>query len=114
MSIESAYCPDAGDIIWINFDPQSGREQAGRRPAFVLSAKVYNAATRLCVLCPVTSKVKGFRFEVPLPAGYSIQGVVLTDQIKSLDWSLRNAAFADKCVEINLEVAARLRALLQL
>jgi mRNA interferase MazF len=114
MSGDLAYCPDAGDVIWINFDPQIGREQAGRRPAFVLSAKAYNAATRLCILCPVTSKIKGFRFEVLLPAECSITGVVLTDQIKSLDWSLRNSAFADKCPEICPEVSARLRALLQL
>ncbi len=114
MNGELAYCPNAGDIIWINFDPQPGREQAGRRPAYVLSAKPYNVATRLCVLCPVTSKIKGFRFEVMLPDTSVIQGVVLTDQIKSLDWSLRRSAFACKCPDIAGEVAARLRALLQL
>ena len=114
MSGDLAYCPDVGDIIWINFDPQIGHEQAGRRPAYVLSSKPYNTATRLCILCPVTSKIKGFRFEVVLPVTSSIQGVVLTDQIKSLDWSLRRSAFADKCPEIGGEVAARLRALLHL
>lgn len=114
MSGDLAYCPEAGDIIWLDFDPQIGHEQAGRRPAYVLSAKAYNAATRLCILCPVTSKIKRFRFEVLLPANCSIKGVVLTDQIKSLDWSLRRSAYADKCPEINAEISARLRPLLGL
>jgi mRNA interferase MazF len=74
-----AYCPEAGDIIRINFDPQEGREQWGRRPALVLSPRSYNQRSRLCVLCPITSEAKAYPFEVPLPAGQRVTGVVLAD-----------------------------------
>ncbi len=84
-----AYIPDRGHIIWINFDPQAGREQAHHRPALVLSPKSYNRKTSLCLLCPLTSQVKGYPFEVSIPG--KVPSVVLADQVKSLDWRVRDA-----------------------
>jgi mRNA interferase MazF len=83
--------PDRGDIVWVSLTPQAGHEQSGRRPALVLSPSRYNAKVRLALLCPITSQVKGYPFEVPLPEGLPISGVVLADQVKSLDWTARNA-----------------------
>jgi mRNA interferase MazF len=80
--------------VWLSFDPQAGHEQAGRRPAFVLSPEAYNRKTGLFLACPITSKVKGYPFEVALPVGLSVTGVILADQIKSLDWKVRKAEFA--------------------
>ena len=85
----AGYVPDAGDIVWIDFDPQAGREQAGHRPALVLSPATYNDKTSLMLCCPMTTRVKGYPFEVTI-AG-SKDGVVLADQVKSLDWRKRNA-----------------------
>lgn len=87
------YCPDRGHIIWINFDPKSGHEQMGRRPAIILSPKSYNSLTQLAIVCPITKSVKGYPFEVPIPEKCRIEGVVLSDHIKSLDWLMRNAEF---------------------
>jgi mRNA interferase MazF len=89
-----SYVPKRGDLVWLTFDPQAGHEQAGRRPAFVLSPEGYNRKTSLFLACPVTSQVKGYPFEVALPAGLSVSGVILADQIKSLDWKERKAQFA--------------------
>ncbi len=86
-----AYCPEAGDFIWISFDPQEGTEQRGRRPALVLSPRIYNQRSRLCVLCPITNGAKGYPFEVPIPAGQTVTGVVLADQVKSQSWDVRDA-----------------------
>ncbi len=88
------YIPRRGDVVWLTFDPQAGHEQAGRRPAFVVSPEAYNRKTGLFLACPVTSRVKGYPFEVPLPAEGAVSGVVLSDQIKSLDWKARQAEFA--------------------
>ena len=87
------YVPSRGDIVWLNFTPQTGHEQAGHRPALLLSPKEYNAITSLALCCPITSQVKGYPFEVALPMDVSITGVVLADQIKSLDWRARRARF---------------------
>jgi mRNA interferase MazF len=87
------YIPERGDAIWLVFDPQAGHEQAGRRPAVVLSPKAYNAKSSLCLVCPITSKVKGYPFEVAIPSNLPIQGVILSDQIISLDWKARKAEF---------------------
>ncbi len=106
-----AYIPDRGHIIWIDFDPQAGREQARHRPALVLSPKAYNRKTSLCVLCPMTSQVKGYPFEV-LVAGKE-PSVVLADQVKSLDWRARKAkkkAVAD--AKVLDEVVGKLSALI--
>jgi mRNA interferase MazF len=88
------YFPRRGDIVWLSCDPQAGHEQAGRRPAFVLSPENYNRKTGLFLACPITSKVKGYPFEVALPEGLTVSGVILADQIKSLDWKVRRAEFA--------------------
>ena len=87
------YVPDTGHIVWLRFSPQAGREQAGRRPALVLSPHSYNEKTGLALFCPITSKVKGYPFEVMMPAAGAVTGVVLADQIRSLDWRARGASF---------------------
>ena len=86
-----AYVPQCGDVVWITLNPQAGHEQAGRRPAVVLSPRSYNGKTGLAILCPVTSQVKGYPFEVLLPEGLLVSGAILSDQVKSLDWHARNA-----------------------
>ena len=91
MVVSPAYVPERGDIIWITLNPQAGHEQAGRRPAVVLSPKSYNDSVGLAILCPITSQVKGYPFEALLPAGLPTAGVILSDQVKSLDWRARNA-----------------------
>ena len=87
------YVPERGDAVWVTLDPQSGHEQAGRRPALVLSPATYNGRVGLALFCPVTGQVKGYPFEVPLPEGLPVSGVVLADQVKSLDWQERHAEF---------------------
>ena len=89
----TSYVPRRGDLIWLSFDPQAGHEQAGHRPAFVLSPESYNRKTSLLLACPLTSKVKGYPFEVALPAGLPVGGVILADQVKNLDWKVRKAEF---------------------
>lgn len=83
------FVPDRGDVVRISFDPQAGREQAGRRPAYVLSPRFYNERVGLAVVCPITRRVKGYPFEVQIPKGHPVVGVVLADQVKSLDWLAR-------------------------
>jgi mRNA interferase MazF len=87
------YVPHRGDLIWLTFDPQAGREQTGRRPALVLSPERYNGRVGLALVCPITSKVKAYPFEVGLPEGLPIRGVILSDQMRSLDWRVRQASF---------------------
>jgi mRNA interferase MazF len=87
-----AFIPERCDIIWIEMNPQSGHEQAGRRPALVLSPAHYNGRTGLALLCPITSQSKGYPFEVALPSDSGATGVVLADQVRSLDWRARNGA----------------------
>jgi mRNA interferase MazF len=99
----SDYIPRRGDIVWLDFKPQTGREQDGRRPAVVLSNSSYNKIVGLAVFCPITSKVKNYPFEVPLPEKSDVQGVILADQIKSLDWKQRNAGFIAKLDDQILE-----------
>ena len=108
-----SYVPKRGDLVWLTFDPQAGHEQAGRRPAFVLSPEAYNRKTSLFLACPVTSRVKGYPFEVPIPNGLKATGVILSDQVKNLDWKARNAQFCCKVHESTLsEVLNRLGTLL--
>ena len=87
------YVPARGDVVWITFNPQAGHEQAGRRPALVLSPSSYNGKVGLAILCPITSQVKGYPFEVTIPTGAKLGGVILADQVKSLDWRIRKAEF---------------------
>lgn len=91
----SRYVPDAGDIAWLDFDPQAGREQASRRPSLVLTDQAYNLASGLAVVCPLTSKRKPYPFALPVVVG-KVEGAVLVDHIKSMDWKARNVAFHSK------------------
>jgi mRNA interferase MazF len=88
-----SYVPEAGDLVWLTFDPQAGREQSGRRPALVISPASYNRKSELALVCPITSRVKKYPFEVPLPAGLPVSGMILADQVKSLDWLEGRAEF---------------------
>ena len=90
------YIPDRGDMVWLTFTPQAGHEQAGRRPALVISPVLYNKKVGLAIFCPITSKIKGYPFEVKIPKGLIVGGVVLSDQVKSLDWRARKASFCCK------------------
>jgi len=85
------YVPQCGDVVWITLNPKAGHEQAGRRPAVVLSPENYNDKIGLAILCPITNQVKGYPFEVLLPTGLPMTGAILSDQVKSLDWRARNA-----------------------
>ncbi|HHT9114349.1 MAG: endoribonuclease MazF [Planctomycetes bacterium] len=89
--VKKGYVPQRGDVVWITLNPQSGHEQAGRRPAVVLSPGIYNEKVELAILCPVTNQIKGYPFEVLMPDGLPVSGVILADQIKSLDWRVRDA-----------------------
>ena len=107
------YIPERGDIVWIDFNPQAGHEQSGRRPAVVLSKASYNGKVGLVILCPITNQVKGYPFEVLIPEGLPVIGVVLSDQVKSLDWRMRHADFIAKLPDTTLkQVLQRLRTLL--
>lgn len=113
MRRKSAYVPERGDAVWITLDPQAGHEQAGRRPALVLSPSAYNGRVGLALLCPITSKAKGYPFEVPLPPESPVTGVVGADQVKSLDWKARQASRIGAVPpEVVAEVVRRLQTLL--
>jgi mRNA interferase MazF len=104
--------PNRGDLVWISLNPQAGHEQAGRRPALVVSPAEYNRRVGLALMCPITSKAKGYPFEVPLPNNLKITGVVLSDQVKSLDWRARETQVADVAPETTVaEVLGKLNAL---
>lgn len=105
--------PDRGDLVWIDFDPQSGHEQAGRRPALVLSPRAYHQVSPYAVVCPITHTVKGYPFEVLLPEGLPISGAVLADQVKSIDRRSRRIEPAGKAPDsVVQEVVARILPLL--
>jgi mRNA interferase MazF len=87
------YTPKRGDFVYVNFDPQAGHEQAGRRPAIVLSPIEFNQSTGFAVVCPITNQVKGYPFEIPVPSESGLTGVVLTDQMRTFDWNARNFQF---------------------
>jgi mRNA interferase MazF len=89
----TSYVPERGHVVWLLFTPQAGREQAGRRPAVVLSPGAYNRRVSLAILCPITTQRKGYPFEVVIPDGLAVTGVVLSDQVKSLDWRARRAEY---------------------
>jgi len=113
--VTRAYVPDAGDLVWLTLDPQAGHEQRGRRPALILSPRIYNSKALLAIACPITNQIKGYPFEVPLPAGGKIAGVVLADHVKNLDWRACRVVFEAKApAEIVTDVRERLRALLGL
>jgi mRNA interferase MazF len=110
---KDAYVPERGDAVWITLDPQAGHEQAGRRPALVLSPSAYNGRVGLGLFCPITNQAKGYPFEVLLPAGLQVTGVVGADQVKSLDWRARNVArIGIVPEEVVIQVLQRLQTLL--
>jgi mRNA interferase MazF len=91
--VTPTYVPQHADAVWLTFDPQAGSEQAGRRPALVLSPSSYNGRSGLTLCCPITSRAKGYPFEVPVPPGLAVTGVILADQIKCMDWRARRVDF---------------------
>jgi mRNA interferase MazF len=110
--VVTAYTPERGDIIWLSFSPQAGHEQAGRRPALVVSPAAYNRKVGLAICCPITSRAKGYPFEVALESTGRTRGVVLSDQVKNLDWRARNAEFIEQAAaEVTAEVLGKLAAL---
>jgi mRNA interferase MazF len=112
--VKAALVPDAGDLVWLTFDPQAGREQTGRRPALVLSPKIYNVRSGLLLACAITNQAKGYPFEVAVPAGCGVTGVILADHLKSIDWRVRRAERLGRCThEVLDEVRAKLAPLLR-
>ncbi len=110
---QDSYVPDRGDIVKLNFSPQEGREQAGYRPALVVSPIQYNRMASLALMCPITGKSKGLRFEVQLVDGMTTSGVVLSDQVKSFDWKTRKVEFVEKApLELVEDVLAKIETLL--
>ena len=108
-----AYVPDRGDAVWLNFNPQAGHEQSGRRPAIVLSPVAYNRKVGLALFCPITNQIKGYPFEVIIPHGLKVTGAVLSDQVKSLDWKMRDAELiAHLPSSVTDEVLKKLKTLL--
>jgi mRNA interferase MazF len=108
-----SYGPEAGDLVWLSFSPQDGCEQAGRRPALILSPRSYNAKAGLCVACPVTNRVKGYPFEVILPQRLPVEGAVLSDHVKSADWQERKVEWiAQAPAEVLDQVRSKLKLLL--
>lgn len=107
------YAPDRGEVVWISLHPQAGHEQAGRRPAVVLSPAAYNGRVGLAIFCPITNQRKGYPFEVAIPSGLRVTGVVLADQVKSLDWRARQVELiCELPTETVAEVLAKLATLL--
>lgn len=93
MVAASQYVPARGDFVWIELDPRAGREQAGRRPGLILSERIFNKASGLALACPVTSKRKGYPFEIAIPDGHKVSGTVLADHVRSIDWRVRRTRF---------------------
>lgn len=109
----SVYVPDRGDIVWLEFNPQAGSEQAGHRPAIVISPKIYNQKAGLALFCPITSKIKGYPFETAIKTK-KINGVILCDQIKSLDWHQRKAKYIEEApLNIIEDVIAKIKTLIE-
>jgi len=108
-----AYVPERGDAVWIAFNPQAGHEQAGHRPALVLSPGAYNGLVGLALLCTITNQAKGYPFEVQIPTDLAVTGIVLADQVKSLDWRARRAEFICRIPEATVhEVLEKLGVLI--
>jgi mRNA interferase MazF len=112
--VTGSYVPERGDVVWLDFTPQAGHEQAGRRPALVLSPGSYNGKSGLMLCCPVTNQVKGYPFEVAVtPSAGKVTGVALADQVRCLDWRSRNASkFASVTTQCAVDVGAKVRLLL--
>jgi mRNA interferase MazF len=107
------YLPDRGDIVWLDFNPRTGKEQSGHRPAIIVSPQQFNALSSLAFVCPITSKVKGFSFEVVLSKELNTQGVVLIHHLKSVDWKTRKVKFIEKApLSVIEEISAKLKPLI--
>jgi len=100
--------PDRGDVVWIDFDPSLGHEQAGRRPGLILSSQKYHQKVGLAIVCPITSRAKGYPFEVPIPDGFKVKGVILSDQLKCIDLSERNVDLLFKIPDTVVEAVQNL------
>lgn len=112
--VAKKYIPDCGDLIWLEFDPQAGHEQSGRRPALVISPSKYNQTVSLALVCPITSKSKNYPFEVNLSDDCKIKGVILADHIKSVDWYCRKAKFIAKASsQIIAETIAKIETIIK-
>lgn len=112
--MSETYIPEAGDLVWFEFDSQAGHEQKGRRPALVISPASYNSKAGLMICCPITSKAKGYPFEVPIEAD-EVSGVVLADQVRTLDWAARRASKAGKATtQVLQETRLKIKALLEI
>jgi len=112
MVISVAYVPERADVVWLTFDPKAGHEQAGRRPAVVVSPRAYNGKVGMALLCPITTRCKGYPFEVKIPDGLPVSGAALSDQLKCLDWKARRAEFACRLPrDAMAEILARIRTL---
>ena len=108
----ASYFPNRGDIVWLNFTPQAGHEQKGKRPAIIISPLEYNKKTGLAVCCPITSNIKGYPFEVEV-SGKKINGAILSDHLKNLDWKAREIKFIEKAKNHVLdEVVSKISALI--
>ena len=105
--MKEPYVPERGDVVWINFNPQKGREQAGHRRAVVLSPRNYNGKVGLAVICPVTTNPKGYPYEVGIPYGLDTRGAILADHLKSQDWKKRGAQFIERLPEPTIEAVLR-------
>jgi mRNA interferase MazF len=113
--VKPGYRPERGDVVWLEFTPQAGTEQAGRRPALILSPAAFNVATGLAVVCPLSSTMTGGRFEVPLPKGSKLKGVVLSHQFRTVDWLARRAEPHSRASnDLVHEVLARIEAILSI
>lgn len=109
-----AYVPERGDAVWLDFYPQTGHEQAGRRPAIVLSPSAYNRKVGLAIFCPITNQVKDYPFEVLIPTGHKVSGAILSDQVKNLDWKRRRAELISKLPSsVTIEVLEKIGTLLR-
>ena len=113
MSGEPLYIPDRCDIVWISFDPQKGHEQNGHRPGFVLSPRRYNNLTGLAFVCPITSRVRGYPFEIKLPDTAPVKGVILVDQMRAVDWRDRKPRYAGRSEAVLEEVVERLISIIE-
>lgn len=112
MVNQKRYIPKRGDLVWLNFNPQAGHEQAGLRPAVVISPADYNGKVGLAIFCPITNQAKGYPFEVVIPHNLKTSGVVLSDQIKCLDWKIRSAQFIEKLPdEVVQDILAKINTL---
>ena len=104
--IRRGYIPERGDVVWMMFGPQAGHEQSGRRPGVVMSSSIYNGKTGMALCCPITSHIKGYPFEVLVPAGLKISGAILADHIRNIDWKMRQAEYLCKLPNKALEEVA--------